>query len=90
MVSSVRAGDKQVGAGVLDLDSESSRNVLHAESTVRGKHKLPLKEYALWWGGVAWGGEGVCQDRTLGPVHKSPVYDIEHVIMPIDVFKTER
>lgn len=57
MLSSVGAGDKQVGAGVLDLDSESNRNILHAESTVGGKHKLPLKEYALWRGGVGWGGE---------------------------------
>lgn len=61
VVSSVGAGDKQVGAGVLDLDSESNRNVLHAESTVRGKHKLPPKEYALWWGGV--GNECVRTER---------------------------
>lgn len=50
--SVVGGGNKQVGAGVLDLDQSPTSNVLHTESTVRGKHKLPLKEYALCWGGV--------------------------------------
>lgn len=52
VLSSVVGGNKQVGAGVLDLDQSPTSNFLHTESTVRGKHKLPLKEYALCWGGV--------------------------------------